>query len=105
MKLGELIDGLGGKPVQGSAEFVVHGVNSSAHAGPFDLVFAEDAASATEALKSNAGAVVLRTAAPEKVAQFPHKHVIESAQPRLWFARAAKLLKPAPSATGVHPAA
>jgi UDP-3-O-[3-hydroxymyristoyl] glucosamine N-acyltransferase len=105
MTLGELIEALGGRLVQGSAEFVVYGVNSSVKAGPSDLVFAEDVVSATEALASNGGTVVLRTAAAEMLAQFPHKHIIEAAQPRLWFARAAKLLKPVPLATGVHPAA
>ncbi|MGA2168332.1 MAG: UDP-3-O-(3-hydroxymyristoyl)glucosamine N-acyltransferase [Terracidiphilus sp.] len=103
MTLGELIEALGGKLVQGSPEFVVQGVNSSALAGPSDLVFAEDAAAATEALDSNAGAVVLRAGS---AASFPqNKRVIDAAQPRLWFARAARLLKPAPPAAGVHPSA
>jgi UDP-3-O-[3-hydroxymyristoyl] glucosamine N-acyltransferase len=105
MTLGQLIEALGGKLVQGSDEFAVEGVNSSAQAGPSDLVFAEDAASITEALAGNAGTVVLRAAAPEALAQFPHKHIVEAKQPRLWFARAAKLVKPAPPATGVHSAA
>ena len=103
MTLAELIEALGGKLVQGSPEFVVQGVNSSALAGLSDLVFAEDAAAATEALGSNAGAVVLRAGSAESFPQ--HKRVIDASQPRLWFARAAKLLNPAPSATGVHPAA
>ena len=102
MTVGELIAELGGKLAQGSAEFAVLGVNSSAHAGASDLVFAEDAASTAEAIKGKAGAVVLRTAAPETLAQFPHKHVIEAKQPRLWFARAAKLLKPATAAASIH---
>jgi UDP-3-O-[3-hydroxymyristoyl] glucosamine N-acyltransferase len=105
MTLGELIEKLGGKLLQGSARFAVHGVNSSAPAGPSELVFAEDAASITEALASNAGAVVLRAASAETVVEFPHKHIVEAAQPRLWFARAAKLLKPGPPAKGVHSSA
>ena len=48
MTLGELIEALGGKLVQGSPESVVTGVNSSELAGPSELVFAEDAASAAE---------------------------------------------------------
>ncbi len=105
MKIGELIDVLGGKLVQGSAEFALQGVNSSAQAGLSDLVFAEDFTSATEALASDAGAIVLRAAAPELLAPFPQKHVVEASQPRLWFARAAKLLRHAPAARGVDPSA
>jgi UDP-3-O-[3-hydroxymyristoyl] glucosamine N-acyltransferase len=103
--LGELIEALGGTLAQGSPDFVVRGVNSSALAGPSELVFAEDEASALEALASQAGAVVLRTAATETLEQFPHKQVVQAPQPRLWFARAAKLLKPAPPAAGIHPSA
>ena len=102
MTLAELIEALGGKLAQGSAEFVVCGVNSSALAGESDLVFAEDAASTAEVLASNAGAVVVHAGSAEPVPQFAGKQVVESDQPRLWFARAAKLLAPAPTASGVH---
>ncbi|MGA9670783.1 MAG: UDP-3-O-(3-hydroxymyristoyl)glucosamine N-acyltransferase [Terracidiphilus sp.] len=112
MKLGELIEKLGGKLMQGNAEFVVNGVNSTELAGPTDLVFAEDAASVVEALASDAGVVVLKSgmgalsdpihgsdeAAAMSGAQLDSlraKCVVEAEQPRLWFARAAKLLKPA----------
>ncbi len=103
MTLSELIEQLGGKLAQGSADFHVFGVNSSAQATAADLVFAEDSASATEALASNAGAVVLRQGVVDTFSS--DKAVIEVKQPRLWFARAAKLLKPTPIASGVHPAA
>ena len=103
MKLGELIEILGGKLAQGSPEFVVEGVNSSALASATDLVFAEDAASAAKALASNAGVVLLRAGLVEA---YPEgKCVVEAEQPRLWFAWAGKLLTPAPPATGVHPSA
>jgi UDP-3-O-[3-hydroxymyristoyl] glucosamine N-acyltransferase len=122
MKLGELIDALGGNLVQGSPEFVVGGVNSSALAKPSELVFAEDAASVAEALASNAGAVVLRSGmgtlcpptvgSDEAVAKdgatspyLLHKCVVEAEQARLWFARAAKLLRrplPRPSVHAPH---
>jgi UDP-3-O-[3-hydroxymyristoyl] glucosamine N-acyltransferase len=105
MTLGELIETLGGKLVHGSPEFVVQGANSSALAGLSDLVFAEDVASTSEAVASNAAAVVIRSGFPEPLPSFGHKQVIEAPQPRLWFARAAKLLKPAPPAAGVHPTA
>jgi UDP-3-O-[3-hydroxymyristoyl] glucosamine N-acyltransferase len=103
MTLGELIEALGGTLAQGSREYAVNGVNSSVLAGSSELVFAEDEASALEALSSHAGAVVLRGVAAEALAQFPRKQVIQALQPRLWFARAAKLLKPIPVAAGVHP--
>ena len=102
MKLGELIEKLGGKLVQGSADAFIEGVNSVAQAGPDDLVFAEDAESAAEALAGNAGAVVLRAGAA--IDNPFEKGVVEAAHPRLWFARAAKLLKPA-AESSIHPAA
>ncbi len=105
MTLAELIEVLGGKLAQGRPEFVVKGVNSSVLAGESELIFAEDAASIAEALVSKAGAVVLRAGSGEPLPHFAGKQVVESDQPRLWFARAAKLLAPAPPATGVHPTA
>jgi UDP-3-O-[3-hydroxymyristoyl] glucosamine N-acyltransferase len=103
MKLGELIEALGGKLAQGSPEQSVIGVNERKRAQASELLFAEDAASAAEALTSKAGAVVLRAGA---VDAYPSgKCVVEAAQPRLWFARAARLLAPALPCAGVHPAA
>ena len=102
MKLGDLIAQLGGTLVNDSVETEIEAVRSSAQAGPADLIFAEDAESAAKALASYAGAVVLHRA-PESYSS--DKPVIEAANPRLWFARAAKLLKPALAVTGVHPTA
>jgi UDP-3-O-[3-hydroxymyristoyl] glucosamine N-acyltransferase len=151
MTLGELVDVLGGKLAQGSPEIEITGVSSSVLATARDLVFAEDALSATEAFASNAGMVVVRSGteascyptleskddsrmghprvvedreaagrgscyptlgsdetaakdgAPVDLRQ--GKCVVEVRQPRLWFARAAKLLAPALPLTGVHAAA
>jgi UDP-3-O-[3-hydroxymyristoyl] glucosamine N-acyltransferase len=103
MQLGELIEKLGGKLVQGSPQLQVIGVNSAALAGATDLTFAEDAASAAQALAGSAGAVVLRAGlAPSS---HPSKCIVEAPQPRLWFARASRLLRPAPACQGIHPAA
>ena len=102
MKLSELIDALGGKLVSGDPEQQVEGVYSVEMAGAFELVFAEDAASAAKALASQAGEIVLRKA-PANPPQA--KCVVEADQPRLWFARAAQLLKPVLPPTGVHPTA
>jgi len=100
MTLGELVEALGGKLVEGSPEQEVAGVNSSALAGVAELVFAEDAQSAAAALASHAGAVVLRAGSGQTYPQA--KCTVEASQPRLWFARAAKLLAPAAPATGIH---
>src|ERR1039458_6087248 len=103
MKLGELVEILGGKLVQGSPEIVLVGVNSASLAGPSELAFAEDAASSAEALASKAGAIVVRAADggafPQSIA------IVEADQPRLWFARAGRRLKHAPSPEGLHPTA
>jgi UDP-3-O-[3-hydroxymyristoyl] glucosamine N-acyltransferase len=103
MKIGELIERLGGAVVQGSPDHRIRGVSSASAASRADLVFAEDQRSAAEALAGKAGVVVLRPSLVEKYPQ--EKCVVESLQPRLWFARAAKLLRPAQPATGVHPTA
>jgi UDP-3-O-[3-hydroxymyristoyl] glucosamine N-acyltransferase len=103
MNLAELIKALGGKLAQGSPEQVVTGVNVRERAQATELLFAEDAASAAQALASNAGVVVLR---PGSVEAYPQsKCVVEAAQPRLWFAGAAKLLQPVLPYAGVHPTA
>jgi UDP-3-O-[3-hydroxymyristoyl] glucosamine N-acyltransferase len=60
MKLGELIDALGGKLAAGEPDRAVNGVNSVELAGDAELVFAEDAASIVKALASEAGVVVLK---------------------------------------------
>jgi UDP-3-O-[3-hydroxymyristoyl] glucosamine N-acyltransferase len=109
MKLGELIEALGGKLVAGEPGQAVEGVNSVDLARATDLVFAEDAASSAKALASQAGMVVLPAAgvevSPQAGSSPSIKCVVAAAQPRLWFAQAAKLLAPALSAAGVHPTA
>src|SRR5580704_472169 len=103
MTLGELVEKLGGKLAQGSADQVIGGVNSTVLTGPGDLVFAQDSASATDALTSNAGAVVLR---PGLVDEYPiDRAVIETPQPRLWFSKAATTLTPVPPPKNMMPRA
>ncbi len=103
MKLSDLIERLGGALVHGSPDHRLRGVSSPAQAGPTDIVFAEDARAAAKALASNAGVVVLRPSLDAAYAAA--KCVVESPQPRLWFARAGKLLKPPLPVTGIHPSA
>jgi UDP-3-O-[3-hydroxymyristoyl] glucosamine N-acyltransferase len=103
MTLGELIEKLGGRLVQGDPEWMVDGVNSHEHARTFDLVFADSGATVAQALASNAGAVVLKAGL---AALYPHgKCIVEADQPRLWFARAAKLIAEPAAFGGVHPKA
>ncbi len=103
MRLGELLDLLGGKLVQGSADTPVSGVNSTVQAIPSELVFAQDPASATDALTSPAGAVVLK---PGLVGAYPAgKAIVETPQPRLWFSRAAITLRPVPPPKNLLPRA
>jgi UDP-3-O-[3-hydroxymyristoyl] glucosamine N-acyltransferase len=90
MTLQDLIDELGGNLVQGDKDWMVDGVNALEKASAFDLAFADSDASVTAALKSNAGVVVLK---PGVVTEYPHgKCIVESDQPKLWFAKAAKLV-------------
>jgi UDP-3-O-[3-hydroxymyristoyl] glucosamine N-acyltransferase len=99
MILQDLIEELGGKVVQGDAEWMVDGVNSCEKASAFDVVFADSDASVTAALKSNAGVVVLK---PGAASEYPHgKCIVESDQPRLWFAKAAKMLKKPSLSVGI----
>jgi UDP-3-O-[3-hydroxymyristoyl] glucosamine N-acyltransferase len=105
MTLGELIEVLGGKLVQGSPEIILAGVQTPASANGLDLVFAEDEASAVKAVAGAAAAVVLKPGCLGTYARYPAMGVVEADQPRLWFARAAHLIKPAPSPAGVHASA
>jgi len=105
MTLGELVELLGGNLAQGSPEIMVAGVQTSKAANGLDLVFAEDPASASATLAGAAAAVVLKPGQQALYARNPAIGVVESDQPRLWFARAAKLLKQDPPLPGVHPTA
>lgn len=91
MTLQDLLDELGGNLVQGDPEWVVDAVNSYEKASAFDLAFADSDTTVPAALKGNAGVVVLK---PGAVEEYPHgKCIVESETPKLWFSKAAKLLK------------
>jgi len=77
-------------------------VESCDLANGLDLVFAEDAASAAEALAGAAAAVVLKAGCVEACDANPSIGIVETRQPRLWFARAARLLKRVAAPLGVH---
>jgi UDP-3-O-[3-hydroxymyristoyl] glucosamine N-acyltransferase len=103
MTLGELVKELGGRLAQGSPQLEIDGVSSSTFASPSELVFAENADAAAKALNSFAGAVVLPPGCV--TAYSPDRCVVEADHPRLWFARAAKLLKPLLASSGIHASA
>lgn len=100
MKLGELIEKLGGKLTQGSAEIEISGVASHETADARSLIFADSDTSLASALTSKAAAVVLRRVPDAPTAL----GMVEADQPRLWFAQAAKLLR-AEIQEGIHPTA
>jgi UDP-3-O-[3-hydroxymyristoyl] glucosamine N-acyltransferase len=103
MTLGELIEKLGGTLVHGSPQLEIESVGSYEQADPSSLIFADKEASMAEALSCGAGAVVLSLGT---ASSYPEgSSIVEAEQPRLWFARAAKLLNPFPSGKGVHPTA
>jgi UDP-3-O-[3-hydroxymyristoyl] glucosamine N-acyltransferase len=104
MTLAQLIDALGGKLLHGNPHTEIRAVNSTDHAAAGDLVFAEDAATAAAALKSAATALVLKPGLPAPGPECAIA-IVEDNHPRLWFARAAKLLEPPIRAEGVHPSA
>jgi UDP-3-O-[3-hydroxymyristoyl] glucosamine N-acyltransferase len=103
MTVRELIAQLGGELIQGDPETQLLGVGDVNAALGLDLVFAEKFASLELALSSRATAVV--TSYGTLLPTEGTKAVIFTEQPRLWFARAARLLQEPPHVTGVHPTA
>jgi UDP-3-O-[3-hydroxymyristoyl] glucosamine N-acyltransferase len=103
MTLEKLIETLGGRLVEGNPGQEIDGVSSSLFATPSDLVFADNPDAAKKALNSFAGAIVLPAGC---VAAYPPERcIVEADHPRLWFALAAKLLKPLPAPSGIHSSA
>lgn len=78
-------------------------MSSLENAGPFDLAFADSVPAAARALAGSAGVVVLKAGLSDS---YPEgRHVVECDQPRLWFARAAKLLQLGLHIAAIHSAA
>jgi UDP-3-O-[3-hydroxymyristoyl] glucosamine N-acyltransferase len=100
MKLGELIERLGGTLAQGSLDFEIESVSSYEEADPSSLIFVDAHANAAAAFRTEAGAVVLR---PMVGVSYPEGvSIVEVQQPRLWFAQAAKHLRGIRRGDGVH---
>jgi UDP-3-O-[3-hydroxymyristoyl] glucosamine N-acyltransferase len=105
MTLGELVRALGGELVQGIPETMLIGVDDLTSADSMDLVFAEDKDAAAMALASGASAVVLAPGMAAESAVRTEIAIVEADQPRLWFSRAAQMLRRPPDIEGVHPTA
>ena len=103
MTVAELIGKLGGELLHGDGGVMLAGVADAASAGAEELVFGQDAASVEKALMSGAGAVVgpLGFQVPAQCGLT----VIGAKQPRLWFAKAARLLAVPLPVTGVDASA
>jgi UDP-3-O-[3-hydroxymyristoyl] glucosamine N-acyltransferase len=97
--LSELAERLGAEIDGVPVDHVITGVSSIAGAVPGCLVFAEEEASFAAALASRAGAVLVGPQMPTAAANKP---VLRISQPRLAFARAARLLRAPQPAPSVH---
>jgi UDP-3-O-[3-hydroxymyristoyl] glucosamine N-acyltransferase len=102
--VGELIERLGGDLLQGSSLTVLTGVDQPNTANAGDLVFGDSAESAANAATSGASAVVVPHGSVAPLGR-EFLVVIAAKQPRLWFAKAAKLLALELPVSGIHPTA
>ena len=89
----------------GDASIIVSNVSSLQSATRDSLVFVEDARHFDTALASSAAAVIAGDFAAGNFAASASKPLLISAQPRLTFARAARLLRDPDRNRGIHPSA
>jgi UDP-3-O-[3-hydroxymyristoyl] glucosamine N-acyltransferase len=90
-------------PPDSNSQAEITGVAGAKTASTTELVFAENAEALQEALASQAAAVIV---APDVTSSGdPGKPLLIARQPRLAFARAARILRAAPPVTGIHPTA
>lgn len=103
MRLSDLVEKLGGELLAGDGALEISGVASHELAGEAQLIFCEKDEQVVNALLSRAGGVVVRGA----VQDARGKAVVSVKNPRLWFARAAKMLAEASQSSQphVHPTA
>jgi UDP-3-O-[3-hydroxymyristoyl] glucosamine N-acyltransferase len=101
LRIAELAERLGGRPVEGDPDFAIQGLGSLESGGPGDLGFLRSARFAEGLAESRIGALI----APAEV-EVGGRPVIRSPAPNLDFARAAAWIAPAPRPEpGVHPSA
>ena len=89
----------------GDASIIVSNVSSLQSATRDSLVFVEDARHFDTALASSAAAVIAGDFAAGNFAASASKPLLISAQPRLTFARAARMLRDPGRNRGIHPSA
>ncbi len=90
--------------LHGDPELDITGVASIKTARSSDLVFAEDAAVLRDALSSPAGAIIVSSKINASAGD-TGKAVLVAVNPKLAFARAAKLLRSTEVEAGIHPTA
>jgi UDP-3-O-[3-hydroxymyristoyl] glucosamine N-acyltransferase len=101
IRIAELAEQLGGRPVEGDPAFLIQGVGSLEEGGSADLGFLRSGKSADALAETRIGALI----APPEV-DVGGRPVIRSPMPNLDFARAAALIAPARRPEpGVHPTA
>jgi UDP-3-O-[3-hydroxymyristoyl] glucosamine N-acyltransferase len=103
MRLKEIADSIGAE-LRGVGDVEIASVASAARADASALVFAEDEAALRQALASSAAAVLV-TEAVAKHAGAADRPLLVMKQPRLGFARAARLLRSQELLSAVHPTA
>jgi len=89
--------------LRGDGSITVSNISSLQSANRDSLIFVEDAKHLNTALASSAAAVVAPEFADQGFAAKTTKPILISAQPRLTFARAAKLLRDPERNRGIHP--
>ena len=94
-----------GCPLLGDSSITVTKVSSLQSAKSDSLVFVDDAQHLDAALRSSAAAVIAGDFAAGNVAASTTKPILISVQPRLTFARAAKLLSTPRRNRAIHPSA
>ncbi|HTV65782.1 MAG TPA: UDP-3-O-(3-hydroxymyristoyl)glucosamine N-acyltransferase [Bryocella sp.] len=99
MKLSAIAHDLGAELRSAGADPEILGVSSPQTATPQTLVFAKDTQSLLLALASQAGAVMVSGKLADSAEGKP---LLIARQPKLAFARAARLLQPPENETGVH---
>jgi UDP-3-O-[3-hydroxymyristoyl] glucosamine N-acyltransferase len=101
IRIAELAERLGGRPVEGDPDFPIRGVGSLEEGGPADLGFLRSASFAGALEQTRIGALI----APPDL-EVGGRPVIRSSTPDLDFARAAALIVPTPRPQpGVHSSA
>src|ERR1035437_996714 len=94
-----------GCPLLGDSSITVTKVSSLQSAKSDSLVFVDDAQPLDAALRSSAAAVIAGDFAAGNVAASTTKPILIAVQPRLTFARAAKLLRTPRRNRAIHPSA